>query len=395
MKKTIRDIDTRGKRILLRVDLNAPLDHASGKILDDSRIRAIMPTIDHLQKTDSKIIIGTHLGRPKGRHDPDLSTKLIEDSLSSLTKKPVKTVGCCDKGNIELQASSLGPGELLLLENLRFHPEEEANDDHYAKSLSLLGDIYVNDAFAVSHRSHASIVAITRHMPSVAGLLLDREISFLEKATLKPARPYAAIIGGAKISTKIGVIENLLGIADKIMIGGGIANTFLAAEGFDIGNSLIDADFISVARDIMNHAQSSGTQLLLPTDVIVTKADDPSTPAKLVSIKDVTKEWQIVDIGRITVNDFAKSLEECQTVAWNGPMGVIEVGAFAHGSHLLAGEISKLKAITILGGGETALIAKQLGIESNFSHISTGGGACLEFLEGKGLPGLEVLPDKA
>ena len=390
-KKTVRDIDVAGKRVLVRVDYNVPLD--GGRILDDSRIRATLPTIRYLQEQRAKIILMSHLGRPKGP-DEALSLRPVAERLAALLAEPVLSTGCCVGPDVQRAAYSLDPGDILLLENLRFHPEEEANDPEYAKALASLGEVYVNDAFGTAHRAHASTEGVARLLPAVAGFLMEKEIEFLGRAVENPERPYAAIIGGAKISTKMAVLESLLSKVDKLLIGGGMANTFFKAEGFNVGESLVEDDFLDHARNVMRQAEEKGVKLLLPADVIVAERFAADSPAKRVSVKDVPEGWRIMDVGETTIDVFARALQDCRTVVWNGPMGVIEMAPFAHGSHRLAGVIANLpEATTIIGGGETAAVVEQVGLAGRFSHVSTGGGASLEFLEGKELPGVAALMD--
>jgi len=301
---------------------------------------------------------------------------------------------CCVGSEVQRAAHSLAEKEVLLLQNLRFHPEEEANDREYAKALASLGEVYVNDAFGTAHRAHASTEGVARLLPAVAGFLMEKEIEFLGRAVENPQRPYAAIIGGAKISTKMAVLENLLSKIDKLLIGGGMANTFLKAEGFNVGESLVEDDFIEQANRVIAHADAAEVKLLLPADVIVAERFEVGSPAKRVSVKDVPEGWRIMDVGETTIDVFARALQDCKTIVWNGPMGVIEMGPFAHGSHRLAGVMANLReATTIIGGGETAAVVEQLGLAGRFSHVSTGGGASLEFLEGKELPGVSALLD--
>jgi len=392
-KKTIRDIDVEGKRVFVRVDYNVPLDKETGVILDDTRIRATLPTINALQRWHAKVILGSHLGRPKGR-DTKLSLWPVAKRLEELLGHEVKTTGCCAGPVVQEMALSLEPGEVLLLENLRFHEEEEANDPDYAKALASLAEVYVNDAFGTAHRAHASTAGMAKYLPAVAGLLMEKEIDFLSKAAHNPEHPYAAIIGGAKISTKMAVLEHLLDKVDKLLIGGGMANTFFKAEGFSIGESLVEDDYVAQARDVMQKAESKGVKLLLPTDVIVAERFEADSPSKRMSVNAVPDGWRIMDVGETTTDVFAKALEGCKTVVWNGPMGVIEMAPFAAGSQRLAAIIAGLPgATTIIGGGETAAVVEQLGIQDKFSHVSTGGGASLEFLEGKELPGVAALMD--
>jgi len=398
-KKTVRDIDVTRKRVLVRVDYNVPLD--DGRILDDSRIRATLPTIAYLREHRAKIILMSHLGRPKGR-DEGLSLRPVAERLGVLLGErgessphgQVQMADCCIGPVVQRAAHSLGEGEVLLLENLRFHPEEEANHREYAKALASLGEVYVNDAFGAAHRAHASTEGIVRLLPAVAGFLMEKEIEFLSRAIETPERPYAAIIGGAKVSTKMAVLENLLSKVDKLLIGGGMANTFLKAEGFKVGESLVENDYLEQAKDVMRKAEAKGVKLLLPADVIVSERFAADSPVRRVSVKDVPEGWRIMDVGETTIDVFARALQDCRMVVWNGPMGVIEMAPFAHGSHRLAGVIANLgEATTIIGGGETAAVIDQLGLASRFSHVSTGGGASLEFLEGKELPGVAALLD--
>lgn len=392
-KKTVRDIDVTGKRVLVRVDYNVPLDKDTGAILDDTRIRATLPTIDYLRQRGAKVILVSHLGRPKGR-DPKFSTFPIAARLGELIDAPVRTVGECVGPIVHEIALSLEPSEVLLLENVRYHAEEEANDPAFARELASVGEIYVNDAFGAAHRAHASTEGVTHYLPAVAGFLMEREIEFLGRAMEDPERPFAAVIGGAKISSKIAVLDSLLGKVQKLLVGGGMANTFLKAEGFGIGASLVEEEYVGKAREIMDHAEKRGVKLILPADVIVAERFEADSPARRVSIKDVPDGWRIMDIGETTVDTFAHALADCKTVVWNGPMGVAEMAPFAHGSHRVAAVIANLDgATTIVGGGETAAVVKDLGIEGKFSHVSTGGGASLEFLEGKTLPGVAALLD--
>jgi phosphoglycerate kinase len=405
-KKTVRDIDVAGKRVLVRVDYNVPMD--AGRILDDSRIRATLPTIDYLREQRAKVILVSHLGRPKGRDDV-LSLRPVAQRLGDILSEStrvdaprwgagdvptVQMANCCIGSEVQRAAYSLNEGELLLLENLRFHPEEEANDREYAKALASLGEVYVNDAFGTAHRAHASTEGVARLLPAVAGFLMEKEIEFLSRAVENPERPYAAIIGGAKISTKMAVLQSLLSKVDKLLIGGGMANTFFKAEGFTIGDSLVENDYLEQARDVMRQADESGVKLLLPADIIVAERFAPDSPAKRVSVKDVPEGWRIMDVGETTIDVFARALQDSKTIVWNGPMGVIEMPPFAHGSRRLAGVIANLReATTIIGGGETAAVLEQVGLANRFSHVSTGGGASLEFLEGKDLPGVSALLD--
>ncbi len=391
-KKSIRDIDVATKRVLVRVDYNLPLGD-DGAILDDGRIRATLPTIEYLRDHGAKVILMSHLGRPKGASSR-LSLAPITARLAELLGAPVRTTDCCLGPETQRAAHALQPGEVLLLENLRVHEGEEGNHTEYAKALASLGEIYVNDAFGTAHRAHASTAGVARYLPAVAGFLMEKEIEFLGRAVGNPERPYAAIIGGAKISTKMAVLESLLSKVDKLLIGGGMANTFLKSEGFDVGESLVEDAYVEQARRVIAHADAAGVKLLLPADVIVAERFAADSPARRVSVKAVPHDWRIMDAGETTIDVFARALEGCRTVVWNGPLGVIEMAPFAHGSHRLAAVIANLKdATTIIGGGETAAVVEQIGLASRFSHVSTGGGASLEFLEGKELPGVAALMD--
>ncbi len=393
-KKTVRDIDVAGKRVLVRVDYNVPMDAASGRILDDKRIRATLPTLDYLRLQGAKIVLVSHLGRPKGERDPGLSLAPVGERLSELTGEPVRMADDCVGREVQEAAAALGESEVLLLENVRFHAGEEANDPDFAKALASLCDVYVNDAFGTAHRAHASTEGVARLRPAVAGFLMEKEIDFLGRAVENPRRPYAAVIGGAKVSSKMGVLEALLERVDKLLIGGGMANTFLKAEGFDVAESLVEDDFLAGARRIEEKAAKRGVKLLLPADVIVAERFEADSPARRVSVKEVPIGWRIMDVGETTIDVFAAALADCRTVVWNGPMGVAEMPPFAHGSHRLAAVIAKLEgATTIIGGGETAAVVEELGIADEFSHVSTGGGASLEFLEGRELPGVAALQD--
>lgn len=392
MKKTISDIDVQGKRILVRVDFNVPIDPDSGRVVDDSRIRAALPTIEYLREREARLILCSHLGRPKGVDD-SLRLAPVAHRLSELLSSAVKTTDDCVGPQVEQAAQALGPGEVLLLENLRFHREEEANDPDFARALASLADVYVNDAFGTAHRAHASTAGVAAYLPAVAGFLMEKELTFLGKALASPDRPFAAVIGGAKISTKMGVLENLLEKVDRLLIGGGMACTFLKAQGFEVGQSLLEEEFVKTARQVMERASQRGLMLLLPSDVIVGDRFEADARRQQVSAQEIPADWQTMDIGEKTVEAFVSALRDCKTVLWNGPLGVIEFEAFSQGSHRLAEAIAGLDATTIVGGGETVAVVERLGLESKFSHVSTGGGAALEFLEGRELPGVAALQD--
>jgi phosphoglycerate kinase len=379
--------------VLARVDYNVPLDKATGRILDDTRIKATLPTLEYLRERGAKVILVSHLGRPDG-FDPKLSLRPIAERLGELIGAPVKFVGDCVGREVQEAAHSLASGEVLMLENVRFHEQEEANDPEFAKALASLAEVFVNDAFGTVHRAHASTEGVAHLLPGVAGLLLEKEIEYLGQAIADPQHPYAALIGGAKVSSKIAVLGALIEKVDKLLIGGGMANTFLKAEGFEVGESLVEDDCLDMAREIMAKAEARGVRLLLPADVIVAQRFEADSPAKRVSVKDVPPDWRIMDIGETTVDVFARSLQDCKMVVWNGPMGVSEMAPFAHGSHRMAGVLANLsEATTIVGGGETAEVVESLHLEGKMSHVSTGGGASLEMLEGKVLPGVEALQD--
>jgi phosphoglycerate kinase len=393
MKKTIADIDVRGKRILMRVDFNVPLDPDSGRVLDDTRIRAALPSIKYLRERGARLILCSHLGRPKGV-DESLRLAPVARRLSELLGSPVKTTDDCVGPRVEEAARALGAGDVLLLENLRFHREEEANDPDFARALASVADVYVNDAFGTAHRAHASTAGVAAYLPAVAGFLMEKELTFLGKALANPDRPFAAVIGGAKVSTKMGVLENLLEKVDRLLIGGGMACTFLKAEGYEVGQSLLEEEFVETARQIMERASKRGLVLLLPSDVIVGDRFAADARRRQVSAKEIPVDWQTMDIGEKTTEAFIDALRDCRTVLWNGPMGVIEFEAFSRGSNRLAEAIAGLDATTIVGGGETVAVVERLGLEGKFSHVSTGGGAALEFLEGRELPGVAALADK-
>jgi phosphoglycerate kinase len=392
MKKTISDIDVKGKRILVRVDFNVPLDPDSGRVVDDTRIRAALPTIEYLRERGARLILCSHLGRPKGVND-SLRLAPVARRLSELLGSPVKTTDDSVGPQVEEAAQALGPGEVLLLENLRFNPEEEANDPDFAWALASLADVYVNDAFGSAHRAHASTVGVAAYLPAVAGFLMEKELTFLGKALANPDRPFAAVIGGAKISTKMGVLENLLEKVDRLLIGGGMACTFLKAKGFEVGQSLLEEEFVGTARQVMEQASERGLTLLLPSDVIVSDRFEADARRQQVSAQEIPADWQTMDIGEKTTEAFINALRDCKTVLWNGPMGVIEFEPFSQGSHRLAEAIAGLNATTIVGGGETVAVVERLGLQDKFSHVSTGGGAALEFLEGRELPGVAALED--
>lgn len=392
-KKTVEDCDVRGKRVLLRVDFNVPLDKESGAITNDERIRAALPTIRYLLDKDARLIIMSHLGRPKGQVVDSLRLDPVAARLSELLGQPVAKVDDCIGPVAEAAVAALQPGEALLLENVRFHPEEEKNNHEFIKQLAALGDIFVNDAFGTAHRAHASTEGIGHFLPAVVGFLMKKEISALARAGKRPVRPYVAIIGGAKISDKILVIEELMKIADKLIIGGGMANTFLAAQGYDMQASLVEADKIETAKALLAKQAESGKTFLLPQDVVVGKSlEDAQGEVKVVDA--LAPGDMALDIGPATRAAYVAALADAKTIFWNGPMGVFEKDAFAAGTNALAQGVADSSAYTIIGGGDSVAAVEKAGLGDQIDHISTGGGASLVFLEGRMLPGLAVLEER-
>jgi len=391
-KKTVRDIEVGGKRVLVRVDFNVPLDR-EGNITDDTRIRASLPTIGYLMDKGAKVILASHLGRPKGAFNEKYSLKPVARRLEELLGKKValaeEAVGEIPRRLV----GQLGEGEVLLLENVRFYPEEEKNEEKFARALADLADIFVNDAFGAAHRAHASTEGVARVIPGVAGFLMEKEIEMLGRALTSPARPFVAIIGGAKVSDKIGVIGNLLNKVDTLIIGGGMANTFLSARGLNMGKSLVEGDKIDLARELMEKASDSGVELLLPVDLVVSMAADPGAERKSVSVEEVPLDWMALDIGPESARLFGEAVGRAKTVIWNGPMGVFEMEPFAAGTFSVARALAGSRAVTIVGGGDSAAAVEKAGVSGQITHISTGGGASLEFLEGKVLPGVAALQD--
>jgi len=393
-KQTIRDVELRGKRVLVRVDFNVPLDMENNTISDDSRIRAVLPTIRYLLGAGSKVILCSHLGRPKGEVVEELRLTPVAKRLSQLLESPVASARDCIGPEVEQAVSRLKEGDVLLLENLRFHPEEEKNDSDFARALSRLADVYVNDAFGTAHRAHASTVGVARYLPAVAGFLMEKEIDFLGKALTDPVPPFAAITGGAKVSDKLGLLENILGKVDFLLIGGGMCCTFLKAQNHDVGQSKVEEDKLGFALDLTRKAAEAGVKLMLPSDVVVAESFATGVPSEVVSISDIPGSSYVMDIGPQTIESFTAELRKCKTVIWNGPMGVFEFAEFRRGTEAIARQLAELQATTILGGGSTASAVDELGLADKMSHVSTGGGAALEFLEGKTLPGVAVLQDK-
>ena len=389
-KKTVRDLNVKHKRVLVRVDFNVPLDEKQ-HITDDTRIAAALPTIRYLLDQGAAVILMSHLGRPKGKPTPEFSLVPAAARLSELLGQPVRLAPDCVGPQVEQIAAALKPGEVLLLENLRFHAEEEKNDPAFAQQLAKLGELYVNDAFGAAHRAHASTEGVAHYLPAAAGFLMEKELDFLGKALESPERPFVAILGGAKISDKIAVIDNLLGKVDKLLIGGGMANTFLKAKGLNIGESLVEESSLENARNLMARG---GDKLLLPVDAVVADRFDNQAQSQVVSVDKVPAGWRILDIGPASVALFKQVLAPAKTVIWNGPMGVFEFPQFAKGTFALAEELAHLKATTIIGGGDSAAAVEKSGLADQMTHISTGGGASLEFLEGRVLPGVAALNDR-
>jgi phosphoglycerate kinase len=394
-KVTVRDVDVRGKRVFLRADVNVPLD--DGRITDDTRIRASLPTLVYLLEHGAAVILASHLGRPKGKVNDALRLKPIADRLSTLLGRPVRMTGDALGPGVQVAIDKLRPGDLLLLENLRFHAEEEANDPGFAKALADMADLYVNDAFGSAHRAHASTEGITHFLPSVAGLLLEREVTALSALLEKPRRPFHTIIGGAKISGKLEVIEALLTRCQAVLIGGGMANTFLAAKGYALGKSLIEPDQLENAERIMVEARRKRTRLMVPTDLVIAAQVHPRSQRQVVPVSAVPKDWTAVDIGPDTVAAYTAHLAKARTIFWNGPMGIFEIAQFADGTNAIARYLATRTAegvITVVGGGDSVAAVDQLGLTDQMTHVSTGGGASLEFVEGKVLPGVAALPDR-
>ncbi|HEY8491586.1 MAG TPA: phosphoglycerate kinase [Dehalococcoidia bacterium] len=393
-KQTIRDVDVDGKRVLVRVDFNVPLDRETGQVADDLRIRAAVPTIRYLRDHGAKTILISHLGRPKGV-DESLRLAPVAERLTQVLGAPVRYVPEVVGPEVQRAAHGLTPGDVLLLENLRFHPGEERNDPELAKALASLAELYVNDAFGAAHRAHASTEGVAHYLPAVAGFLMEREIEYLSRAVSDPERPYAVITGGAKISGKIDVIRNLLDKMDRLLIGGGMANTFLKARGVQVGDSLVEDDQLATAESIAEEAARRGVTLQLPVDVVIADRFEDGAERRTVRAEEgVPPGWRIMDIGPATVEAFRAHLRDARTVVWNGPMGVFELPSFAEGTRAVARLLAGLDAVTIVGGGETAQAVEETGVADRISHVSTGGGASLEFLEGKALPGIAVLRDR-
>ena len=393
-KKTVEDVKLSGKRALVRVDFNVPRDKTTGAITDDARMRAALPTIQYLIDQDAKVIIMSHLGRPKGKVVEELRLTEVGKHLSELLGKPVKKLDDCIGEEVNKAIAEMKNGDVILLENVRFYPQEEKNDIHFAKDLAALGDVFVNDAFGTAHRAHCSTAGVGTFLPSVTGFLVKKELAAMGTALMRPEKPFVAIIGGAKISDKIGVVSYLIGKANTIIIGGGMANTFLAAQGYDMKASLVEPDSIEVAKETLEEAKNAGTELLLPVDMTIAAAFDAPETAKAVDIGAIDDGWMALDIGPKTIEKYVAKIADAKTVVWNGPMGVFEQDAFAVGTNALAKAVAESEAFSVVGGGDSVAAVKKSGMADKINHISTGGGASLEFMEGRVLPGLAIIEER-
>jgi phosphoglycerate kinase len=391
-KKSVRDIDVAGKKVFVRVDFNVPLQ--DGVITDDTRIRETLPTIRYLIEQGAKIILASHLGRPKGKVADEFRLTPVAKRLSELLGKPVVKVDEAIGEAVQAEVDKLSDGDVLLLENVRFYPGEEKNDPEFAKALASLADIYVNDAFGAAHRAHASTEGIAHYLPAVSGLLMEKEISILSKVLQDPERPFTAIIGGAKVKDKIAVIENLMNLADTILLGGGISYTFFKAQGYEIGKSLVDDEKLDLALNFIEKAKQKGVKLLLPVDIVIADDFSPNANMQVVGVDQIPPEWEGVDIGPKTREIYADIIKNSKMIVWNGPMGVFEIDKFAEGTKAIALACAETEGFTVLGGGDSAAAAEKFHLADRMNHISTGGGASLEFLEGKALPGVVALNDK-
>ena len=391
-KKTVRDLDVAGKKVLVRVDFNVPLND-KGEITDDTRITASLPTIQYLLEQKAAVILMAHLGRPKGQVKPELSLAPVAKHLGKLLGKKILFAPDCVGEAAQAAASKLKPGHILLLENLRFHKEEEKNDMEFAEKLASLADLYVNDGFGVSHRAHASVEGVTHFLPAAAGFLLEKEIQYVGQAVTNPLHPFVAIIGGAKVSDKIGVISNLLDKVDTLLIGGGMANTFLVAQGYKMGKSLVEEDKLDLAKELLAKAKKNKVNMLLPTDLVMAAAFAPDAEHVTEKVKNLNQAYMALDIGAETSKAYAEALADAKMIVWNGPMGVFEMDAFCKGTEAVAKAVAKSRATSIVGGGDSVAAIEKLGLAKRITHISTGGGASLEYLEGKVLPGVAALDD--
>lgn len=393
-KRTVEDIDVNGKRVLLRVDFNVPLNINTGAVSDDSRIRVSLPTIRYLVDHKAKVIICSHLGRPEGKVVEALRMAPAAQSLSQLIGLPVDTASDCIGPEVESKVKKLREGDILVLENLRFHPEEEANDPDFAQKLARLADIYVDDAFSTAHRVHASIVGVSEYLPAVAGFLMRKELNVMGSLLHNPERPWACLIGGAKVSDKIELLQNMLKKVDMLLVGGGMAVTFLKAQGYEVGHSLVEEDKLDLAKELLQEAKEWKVPLLLPVDAVVAREIKAGASTKVGPISKIPAGSHIVDIGPESIALFHNELRKCRTILWNGPMGIYEIPQFAQGTRSIASFLSTLHATTIIGGGSSAEVVEEMGLTDKMTHVSTGGGASLKFLEGVALPGVEVLLDR-
>ena len=392
-KKTVRDIDVKGKKVLVRCDFNVPQDE-NGNITDNRRIVSAIPTIKYLLDNNSKVILCSHLGRPKGEVKAEFSLKPVAEELSKLLGKEVKLANDVIGEDAENLIENMNEGDIVLLENVRFHREETDNDPEFSKKLASFAEIFVNDAFGTAHRAHASTAGVADYLPAVSGFLIEKELNFMGDALNNPERPFMAILGGRKVSDKIGVIEALLEKVDTLMIGGAMAYTFFKAMGYEVGNSICELDKLELAKELMAKAEAKGVKFMLPVDTRIGKEFSPDTECKVVKCSEIPAEWEGFDIGDETIKIYIEELSKAKTVVWNGPVGLFEFDKFAVGTNEIAKALGKLDAVTIIGGGDSAAAIEKLGIPEQFSHISTGGGASLEFLEGKKLPGIECLMNK-
>ncbi len=394
-KMTVKDIEVRNKRVLVRVDFNVPLDEKTGKITEDNRIRAALPTIQYLTGQGAKVILMSHLGRPKGKVVEDLRLGIVARRLSEVLGQKVSMAPDCVGSDVENMVATMKAGDVLMLENLRFHAEEEAGNASFARALASLGDVYVNDAFGTAHRAHASVSVIAQYLPAAAGFLMEKEVENLGRILENPARPFAALLGGAKINDKVSMLENIMNKVDYVMVGGGMAATFLQARSYEVGQSLIETDMLETAKRLMELAQREKVKLMLPVDVVVANEVSDEAKTEIVTVEKIPKEKRIVDMGPQTISNFSRELRRCRTIFWNGPMGIFEIPRFAWGTQELAKLLAGLEAITVIGGGSTAEAVSDLGLAGKMTFVSTGGGASLEFLSGDKLPGVEALPDKS
>ena len=392
-KKTVRDIDVKGKKVLVRCDFNVPQDE-NGNITDNRRIVSALDTIKYLLNNNAKVILCSHLGRPKGEFKPEFSLKPVAKELSRLLGREVKLAKDVIGDDAKNSTDNMKEGEIVLLENVRFHREETDNDPEFAKKLASFADIFVNDAFGTAHRAHASTEGVAHYLPAVSGFLIEKELNFMGDALNNPERPFMAILGGRKVSDKIGVIEALLEKVDTLMIGGAMAYTFFKAMGYEVGNSICELDKLDLAKELMEKAKQKGVKFMLPVDTRIGKEFKPDTESKVVKYTEIPDGWEGFDIGDETIKIYIEELQKAKTVVWNGPVGLFEFDKFAVGTNSLAKALADLDAVTIIGGGDSAAAIEKLGISDKFSHISTGGGASLEFLEGKKLPGIECLQNK-